>query len=398
MHVWLMIVISFCALYYITPKKYLGWLFFATTLAMAVMAFHCVPKETDDLANYYWQLDILRKGGWDTFQTMLRDDNNHWGALPTCGYYFYFISKLGNNGFLPGITIFIAYGVSFLVLYKASVRFEISKWYLFWACLFFLTTYWFYDICSGIRNGLAFTVFIACVYYDVVEKKHRILCYIGYALCIGMHSSVVILVALRAALAIIKKYENKWMSWAMLLSITVGGNILQWLGTVSDNKYLSLLSEKADRNVGRAMEFGKTYVWVNTAVLVVVVLLSLYLFKYIKNSRKNEDILSFGKFYTLMLFFTVGSFTSQLIYIRIIRWIIPVMGAMFFMLGMQACRDNQNEIMQAQSTKSVIRHRDGVLALNELIITLLFIGFTVIHLWYTCNGSSLIWLHFKPMG
>lgn len=398
MQVWLIIVIAFCALYFLIPQKYVGWLFFATTLALAIMAFHCVPKESDDLFNYFQQLNALRAGGWDTFQVMLKDDNNHWGALPVCGYYFYFVSLLGNNGFLPAITIFAAYGAMLFVIYKASVRFNVNKWYLFLSCIFALVTYWFYDICSGIRNGLAFTVFTACVYQDVVERKYRPLCYVGYALCAGLHSSVIILVMLRVALALTKKYEGKWMSWLMLIAISLGGNILQWLGTVSNNKYISLLSEKADNNTDRTMDLSKTYIWVNTAVLLVVVLISLYLFKYIKKSKKYNDIAAFGKFHTLLLFFTVGSFTSQLIYIRIIRWIIPIMGAVFFMIGMQACRDNQKSISENQNTQSVIRNRDGVLAVNELIITLLFIGFTGIHLWYTCNGSSLIWLYFKPMG
>lgn len=398
MHVWLAIFIVFCALYFLIPQKYVGWLFFAVTLALSIMAFNCVPKETDDLSNYFWQLDVLRKGGWDTFQVMLKDDNNHWGALPVCGYYFYFISRLGDNGFLPAITIFAAYGAMFLVLYKASVRFKVNKWYLFLSCVFLLTTYWFYDICSGIRNGLAFTIFIACVYFDIVEKKHRLLCYVGYALCVGLHSSVIMLVVLRLTLALTKKHESKWISWTMPLLITVGGNILQWLGTVSNNKYLSLLSEKADNNVDRAMDLGKTYIWVNTAVLLIVILLSLYLFKCIKEAKNYDDIAIFGKFHTLLLFFTVGSFTSQLIYIRIIRWIIPIMGALFFMIGMQAGRDNQEKIKAVSNVKSVIKNQNGVLAVNELIITLLFIGFTGIHLWYTCKGSSLIWLYFKPTG
>lgn len=398
MRVWLIIFIVFCALYYIVPRRYVGWLFFATTAALAIMAFNCVPNETDDLSNYFWQLDTLRKGDWHTFQTMLKDNNNNWGSLPVCGYYFYFISMLGNNGFLPGVTIFVAYGSMFLVMYKASVRFNVSKWYLFLGCAFLIVTYWFYDICSGIRNGLAFTVFVACAYYDIVEKRHRVLCYIGYALCMGLHSSVIILIALRFVLAATKKYGSKLISWIMPLTITFGGNILQWLGTVSNNKYLSLLSEKADNNVGRAMDLGKTYIWVNTAVLLVVILLSIYLFKYIKESEKYEEISDFGKFYTFLLFFTVGSFVSQLIYIRIIRWIIPIMGALFFMIGMQACSEAQDETRNIQNVKSVIRNQNGVLALNETIITVLFIGFTAVHLWYTCTGSSLIWLHFKPVG
>lgn len=396
MTVFLTIFVAFCLLYFLIPQKYVGWLFFATTLALAIMAFNCVPKETDDLSNYFWQLDTLRKGGWDTFQTMLKDDNNHWGALPVCGYYFYLVSLLGNNGFLPAITIFIAYGSMFYVFYKASVRFAINKWYLFLGCIFALATYWFYDICSGIRNGLAFTLFAACVYQDIVEKKHRLLCLAGYALCIGLHSSTIVFAVMRITLEVTKKYGSKLASWLMIFATSVGGNLLLWLGENTNIAYFELLSEKAERNVARSIGFGEiTQIYVNIVVCVVVAVWSIYLFRYIKLSKKSDEFDVFGKFYTILMFFTLGCLNSGLLFLRLARWIIPIVGALVFMIGMQVCRENQNGFKNTAGLKSIIRNREDVLEANELIINLLFIAFTGVHLWYACNGTSLIWLHFK---
>ena len=396
MTVFLTIFVVFCLLYAITPQKYIKWLFLAATIALSVMAFHCVPKETDDLSRYYPQINILRNGGWNTFQTMLKDNDNNWGSLPVCGYYFYFISLLNSNGYLPGITIFLAYGAIFYVLYKASVRFKVNKWYLFLACAFFMTTYWFYDICSGIRNGLAFTLFAALVYQDVVEKKYRPLCYIGYALCIGLHSSTIVFAVIRIALEITKRHGSKLASWVMIFSASIGGNVLLWIGEHTDNTYLQLLSEKAEKNVDRSIGWdAPTNIIVNVVVSIVIAIFSVYLFRYIRASKMNAEFDVFGKFYTILMFFTFGCFDSGLIFIRMVRWILPFAGSTIFMLGMQACRDKQNQVRSTQSVNSVIKNRDGVLAANELIITLLFIAFTGVHLWYTCTGSSLIWLHFK---
>ena len=396
MTVFLTIFVVFCLLYAITPQKHIKWLFLATTIALSVMAFNCVPYETDDLTNYYYQLEVLRDGDWDTFQTMLNDNDNNWGSLPTCGYYFYFVSKLGKNGYLPAITIFLAYGAIFYALHKASVRFKVNKWYLFLACAFFMTTYWFYDICSGIRNGLAFTLFAALVYQDVVEKKYRPLCYIGYALCIGLHSSTIVFAVIRIALEITKRHGSKLASWVMIFSASIGGNVLLWIGEHTDNTYLQLLSEKAEKNVDRSIGWdAPTNIIVNVVVSIVIAIFSVYLFRYIRASKMNAEFDVFGKFYTILMFFTFGCFDSGLIFIRMVRWILPFAGSTIFMLGMQACRDKQNQVRSTQSVNSVIKNRDGVLAANELIITLLFIAFTGVHLWYTCTGSSLIWLHFK---
>ena len=396
MTVFLTIFVVFCLLYAITPQKHIKWLFLATTIALSVMAFNCVPYETDDLTNYYYQLEVLRDGDWDTFQTMLNDNDNNWGSLPTCGYYFYFVSKLGKNGYLPAITIFLAYGAIFYALHKASVRFKVNKWYLFLACAFFMTTYWFYDICSGIRNGLAFTLFATLVYQDVVEKKYRPLCYIGYALCIGLHSSTIVFAVIRIALEITKRHGSKLASWVMIFSVSIGGNVLLWIGEHTDNTYLQLLSEKAEKNVDRSIGWdAPTNIIVNVVVSIVIAIFSVYLFRYIRASKMNAEFDVFGKFYTILMFFTFGCFDSGLIFIRMVRWILPFAGSTIFMLGMQACRDKQNRVRSTQSVNSVIKNRDGVLAANELIITLLFIAFTGVHLWYTCTGSSLIWLHFK---
>lgn len=63
------------------------------------------------------------------------------------------------------MTMFIVYALMFLVMYKAAQRYQVSKGYVLLGTLFFLSTYWFYDTASGIRNGLAFAVVIACAYY-----------------------------------------------------------------------------------------------------------------------------------------------------------------------------------------------------------------------------------------
>lgn len=396
MHVWLIIVISFCALYCIVPQKYVGWLFFATTLALAVMAFYCVPKETDDLSRYFKEINALRKGGWNDFQDMLSENHDNWGSLPVCGYYFFLISRFDSNGYLPAITIFLAYGSAFYIFYKASVRFSIGKWYLFLCCFFFLSTYWFYDICSGVRNGLAFTLFSACIYQDVVEKKHRWLCYIGYFLCVGLHSSTIVFAFIRLSLWITKKYGSKLMSWFMVFAITIGCNFFIWLGEHTDISYFQLLSEKAEVNLGRYIGLGDiTQTYVNLLVFIVVAVWSIYLSKYIKTSVKSDEFGSFFKFYTIMMFFVGGCVSSGLLFVRMVRWVIPIFGSLVFMIGMQYYSDDTERKIKLPEFKSIVRSSNYVATTNILIINLLFVSFTAVHLWYACNGTSLLWLKFS---
>ena len=61
MLIYLIIVVSFCAIYPLVPRKHIKWLFLALVLALSVMAFFVKPLPTDDLMRYYDSLELLRK-------------------------------------------------------------------------------------------------------------------------------------------------------------------------------------------------------------------------------------------------------------------------------------------------------------------------------------------------
>ena len=52
MWVYLAIVVAFCVVYPIIPRKYIKWLFLALVLALSIMAFYVKPLKTDDLIRY----------------------------------------------------------------------------------------------------------------------------------------------------------------------------------------------------------------------------------------------------------------------------------------------------------------------------------------------------------
>lgn len=396
MEVWLTIVVCFCILYYFLPQKYLKWLLLAFVLAMSIMSFHCVPKPQDDLARYFKILDIFKDTDWEGLQWHIEHKTDEaWNGLPVCAYYFWFISKLGNTGFLPAITMFICYGAMFLMIYKCSVRYNVGKWYTFWGCLFAISTFWFFDACSGIRNGLGFCTFLLCIYYDMVEKKYRPLCYFGYVFCVGLHSSLILMVFVRVCMAIIQKFESKIIYYSTLCSMSIGASILTWLGENSDNAYLQKIGSKADSMTQAEFALGTQYI-VNSLVLIVVTVCTIFLFNYVVNSKKSHGFETFIKFHKFFLFFTWASYFIGLIFLRITRWLIPILGGIFYMIGMQCFRDHIESEETKVKTKTIIRKEYTNLTTIEFIINLVFIGFTLVHLWYACNGTSLLWLYFEP--
>lgn len=392
---YLTIVIVFCALFFLFPKKHIGWLFVALVIALSIMAYHAVPAETDDLRGYFNYLDRLREGGWPVFREMMKNDVNDFGSLPTCGYYFFLISRLPNNGFLPGVTIFLAYGSMFLVLNKAAKRFEISHWYLFVACFFLLATYYFYDICSGIRNGLGFTLFISIVYLELVENKNKWLCWAAYIILTGLHASMFLLLIIRLMLLFTNKRDGKIVGIVMAAAVMLSPLVFDFASRF-DNSYLNILAEKGERNYDKMNKFAtETFLMVNYPTFAIIALASLYCSSLIKNSqREYEQIKEYLKFYQFISMFTFGSMLSQLLFLRIVHWILPAMSVVLFMIGLQINSNKKFAERETTIKNSVIRCR-STLTNNEIIVNLAITGYSLIYLWYACNGSSLIWLHFK---
>lgn len=395
MLVYLAIVAAFCVIYPFVPRKYIKWLFLALVLALSVMAFFVVPEETDDLSNYFSLIASLRKGGFSLLRRMIESGSEDWDSLPVCGLYFYLISRFPDNGMLPAVTIFLAYGSIFWVLWRAAKRYEVNKWYLFLASVFLLSTYWFYDICSGIRNGLTFTLFCFFAYVELVEKKWRPACWVGYVAMCLMHSSGILMMMVRLALLVSGRKGSKLTSVLIFFVMIVGGAIMPHLGEITGIEYFQLLSQKAERAVSTSGFANGTQYLVNVSVFVVAVCVFYYAVYVIKKqTEKYESFSDYINFVQLIVFFMLGSITFILTFIRFARWVIPAVISVVFMVGMQANSNAKIEMLTGRKNKSVIKS-GMTLSSNELVINFCMVAYTAVHMWYACNGTSLIWLKFS---
>ena len=396
MWVYLTIVMAFCLIYPLVPRKHIKWLFLALVLALSVMAFFVVPEETDDLSNYFVQLSSLRKGDFNTLRRMIENGNENWDSLPVCGLYFFFISRFPENGMLPAVTIFLAYGSMFWVLWRAAKKYEVNKWYLFLAAFFILSTYWFYDICSGIRNGLTFTLFCFFAYVELVEKKYKPLCWLGYLAMCMLHSSGILMMMIRVALLVSGKRNSKLVSVLVFFAMVVGGAVVPRLGDIFGIEYLQLISQKAERAVSTAGASSNTQYMVNISVFVVAAIAFFYMsYAVNKQKEKYKGFSEYMNFVQLIIFFMLGSVTFGLTFIRFARWVIPAVITPVFMVGMQATSNEKNEILESAGKKKSIIKSGMTVSSNEIIINFCFVAYTIVHMWYACNGTSLIWLKFS---
>lgn len=387
------IIAIFIVVYWLTPRKSAWFSILVVTVLLSVLAFYFEPNETDDLTRYYSQINYLREYGFDYLQRCFNEGINDWNVYRVCGYYFYFISKLPSNSFLPAITIFISYGLLFLVIYKVANKFNVSKGNLFLALMFFLSTYWFYDTASGIRNGLVFSVIFTCAYYMLYERKHVLLCFVGCILSCFMHSAGIILIGIIIITYLTINMSSKFLNIILVFGLAAGGWFMDYLAGISDNEYIQSIAGKAEHYIsGSSINMGTAFI-VNVVTYVIVLIVMLYASHIIKKSNCADEFKNFNKFATYIMCFMVGSIFTSLIYLRLARWILPVLGGIYFMIGMQlqskqAVTPQGHCETEEKSSKLVMEGR-----FRGLVIVI-FCLYICIHFWYLCTGSSIVWMSF----
>lgn len=390
-------VFIFAVLYWLFPRKLSIIPMLILTFLLALLAYKAVPNVSDDLSRYFMQLDYLREYGMDYLQKCFREKINNWDVYRVTGYYFYYMSKFKSNKMLPAVTVFIVYTLMFTVIYRIAMRLRINKVYLFGACMFFISTYWYYELYSGIRNALTFAIIFACGYFHIVEKRFIPLCFVGYGLACFMHSTGTMFVAV-VLIAWVSMYINsKSFNYLLILGLAGGNVLIQFLARFTHNKLILSLAGQAEENTSEmGFNIGTKFL-VNISVLLVVGLM-IYYFSYYINQNHYIGSKRFAmqtrlyKYFMVIVYFMLGSIVSSMVFHRLARWVLPVIGAIIFMIGMQSQRNEINDKGEHYLSYEAPRKQMRRMRIRSTVI-IGFIAYTAVHFWYLCTGSSLVWMH-----
>ena len=245
-----------------TYKIYL--LLFA--VALACLAWFTKPDYTMDLYRAYGQLDLFR-------QISFGKAYSYYGASnPLTLVYYYALARIcPENGLLPALTVFIVYGFSFALLYKAAMRFDSTKKEMNMALLFFMANFNYFYVIDNTRIYICFAVLAYFMYVDIVEKKHRIFCFLVYAALCYFHYGILPFVLIRIVLLFIKKTSP----------IALGSASDGLLGTVEKK-----VSGYSDYEVFGIWQFSMSIV--RLVLALVIMLLSMTITESLLK-KKNTD-------------------------------------------------------------------------------------------------------------
>ena len=323
------VMILFFVLLYITKQEHYKKIILFFSISIGIVSFFIILPNGVDLWRHYDSLDIMRNMNLKEmiqFEGMFVEDGEpgKYSNLYTYKLYFYFISKMNKNGFLPAITMFLIYLVTLLNIHRCACKYNIEKKYELSAIIYFVAVFNYYNAASGIRNFLAFAIVAWFLYTDLVEKKHRPLCIAMYIIMAMLHTSVIIIITIRMFIIV----KNKYIKGAIIIGIACWsiftpqiisitdrlGNSIDFFATISSQiKGNTGDDQGVIMNIGRAMFFVLLY-------LCIII---------INKNRLQKYSADFYKYCLYAAIFMISSFRSSILFLRLNGFLLFVMPFIF---------------------------------------------------------------------
>ena len=183
-------------------KKHLKLFLVLSTVILATLAYHIVAFEASDLYRYMGTMDLCREMGWEWIYKYYGPHN------PLTYAFLYAIAMLNNDAILPALAVFVTYGLSFVLLYKASKKLESSFSEITIAYWFLILNMNFMYVATVIRFYIAFAIMSYFLYMDIIEKKNRPICFIAYLILCYYHYAMLVFLLLRVVFIFSRKLRG----------------------------------------------------------------------------------------------------------------------------------------------------------------------------------------------
>lgn len=197
-----------------------------------------------DIIRMYNEMSILNKFGWNGLEV--------YGEAPLSKFYLYTISLSNINRLLPIVNVLCVYFSILYVINKIGIKFNISNKIRCLAILYISMSIGYFSVTTNIRHPLAIALFFCVLIYDLIEKKNKIFCFIGYVITILIHPSMIILLLLRMLCNISLKYSLTLIVCLGFICINYWDNILFFMLNITDMDIISAIAIKQQQYTERA--------------------------------------------------------------------------------------------------------------------------------------------------
>lgn len=338
----MILLLSIWIVFFITlalvSKKDSRKIMVAFVFIIALISFFIKPTYKMDLYRHYETLDLFRQGGWTSVI-----NHRYFTSLPIFSIYFYIVSRLSNNGFLPMITIFIEYILVFFMILKCSKKFDTTKTSILYASIFFISTFNYFGAVSGIRNMLAFSIFAYFLYIDLVENKKKLICFSIYIILCMFHTSVIILLVFRIVLFVRNKIFITIIGVGLFMSSLYMPIVLKVLNKFQNFEIMKLFSLQIESYMYQSYKEPISHIH-STIILSFIIL--IFICFATKTRNKYKELEKINIFTSLIICLTVGSYNNFNMYSRFVSFLI-IVSSIYIVLyfGIRTKKDNYRNVL-----------------------------------------------------
>lgn len=296
-------------------KKYLPLYLFCFAILIGYIAFHYeIPGPNSDL---YWHTITLNNFKNIGFAYFAIFDKS--ASLPVYSLYFYLISLLPSERYLPAITAFLVYGINFILIFKLQKKYKLKKRTTLLLVLFIICNLNYLGVISGIRFNLAVSIMLFGLYIDLVESKYKRA--IGlYIIAMLLHSSIYIMIIVRV-LVIPFSGKLKKIYIIVAAALTVVG--IQLVGYLSSGFSNAVLNDSMSELLSKTelyMENKEQGAFWTTPYYAALIVFFVYLCArfYIRYRWGKQENQRFMLYEMLLLLLAVMFFNNYVVVGRLV--------------------------------------------------------------------------------
>lgn len=310
---------------------------------------------------------------------------------PVAMLYFYVLSKSPYKAVLMSCTTLLVYGLMFALVFRVEKWWELSKSVFSILIIWIVATTPYYTVLAGIRYQLAFAIFEYALYFELVEKQHKKLCWVGFAAAILIHNSTVVLLLIRLALIFYKKLSGWATTAVVFISVAAIMPIINLLSGAVDSQFLLSILDKAEGYYGEGGSALSTGNWIIAIMMVLCGVIAYVARK--KYCGEGDELSDVANYMLLLLAFCLGSITSSDVFSRFgtaVKLVaFPLFAASFHAM--------QGQIEQAPQSKYIRNQRTPAGAERIMLEFTLLIS-AAMYLGYQYLGKlTLMTLRWPPV-
>ena len=319
MIVWCSVIFWGC-LGFAVPRKYMRLYMILASIGLSSLYFFFQPPAVYDLYRHYETLHILRR--YDLWTVMSGAVNKYYESIasfqqgaPLYLLYAYLISLLQVDQLLAVITGMIIYtSMSSIILMAVDdLDEDIADWKISF-CFFFLLVMLDFRTISGLRNMMAFALFVYVLYKDLVRNASKPLCFIAYLAIANIHNSTVILIIIRLMIELNRFIPKLAL---MIVSLAAFSSINLILPVLMRYAGIPMVQSLIDKLNAYGFGGGSTYIVFRAAVRFVQVVFCLLLCLYCKRHiPQTEKFQKYGDVILLFVMYAFGSIRQYDMFVR----------------------------------------------------------------------------------